>query len=273
MWEESGAKLYHYTTIKTLQGILENNELWLGNTASMNDKSEIIHFLNGLQNTVKKEVGDNNKCDEFFDKIYKRIENEYPYAMCFSQSEDDAAQWERYANAAKGICIVFNTSTLYDLFGTMPFILQKVYYSYDERTLYLFKILVDYFKTGNIHEFKNTERLIDNIIITASSYKHSSFSSEKEVRLVTLSTDTILECADKYADLEFINKNDCVRSVLKVYLDKLCKNSSSRIEDIISNIVIGPRSLQSEYELKKYMYHLGLNSLAEKISVSKCPLR
>ena len=42
------ARLYHYTSIASLIGILSKKELWLGNTANMNDKKEIVYFIEEL---------------------------------------------------------------------------------------------------------------------------------------------------------------------------------------------------------------------------------
>lgn len=50
--ERHGGHLCHYTSIQALQGILSNKEFWFGSTASMNDKSEIKHFINELKESL-----------------------------------------------------------------------------------------------------------------------------------------------------------------------------------------------------------------------------
>ena len=43
------------------------------------------------------------KIKDIFNEINNRLQDEYPYAMCLSLLNDDVAQWERYADNAKGI--------------------------------------------------------------------------------------------------------------------------------------------------------------------------
>ena len=51
-----GEKIYHYTSVASLIGILSKKELWLGNTANMNDKTEITHFVNQLHMAVLQDI-------------------------------------------------------------------------------------------------------------------------------------------------------------------------------------------------------------------------
>lgn len=103
-----GNRLYHYTSIATLHSILKNKQFWLGNTATMNDSKEVKHFIELLRNELRDNISADklDQCNEFFAKVFARIEKEYPYAMCFSKLEDDAAQWERYADGAKDMRMV-----------------------------------------------------------------------------------------------------------------------------------------------------------------------
>ena len=100
-----GKSLYHYTSIAACVGILKEKKLWLGSTAAMNDKLEIVCFIDKLQKAVCEDIKPDKRkdCDLFFEKIYSRLKNEYPYAICFSTLNDNAAQWERYADDAHGV--------------------------------------------------------------------------------------------------------------------------------------------------------------------------
>ena len=42
-------KLYHYTDYNSLFGMLRNKELWLGNISGMNDKLEVVGYINNLE--------------------------------------------------------------------------------------------------------------------------------------------------------------------------------------------------------------------------------
>lgn len=267
-----GESLCHYTSISALYGIIQNQELWLGNTATMNDKSEIKYFIQKMQNAIQNDIclEKLNACDCFFDKVFKRIDNEYPFAISFSRLKDNAAQWERYADNANGVCIEFNTKRLMNLFyysnGRLLF--NEVFYEMNARKHKHYKILTDYFNSNQLNEFNSETGEIDNLIACAYLHKHESFCTESEVRLCNLWNYTIDESTISF---ELINGR--IRKILKVSLDKLCIKEDIDFEDLIDRIVIGPRSEQNPKELQEYLYNCGLNKLAKKISLSECPLR
>ena len=94
--------LYHYTSMQVLFSIIKNKELWMGSAAFMNDKEEVTYFINQLESALLKNLPDAKiqECRDFFTRVRSKIL--YPYIICFSQQDDDAAQWERYADDAKG---------------------------------------------------------------------------------------------------------------------------------------------------------------------------
>ena len=103
--ECENTNLYHYTSLNALCGILKDRELWLGNTASMNDKNEIKEFFKSFKKWLINRMPD--KEDLIKNLLYNatnKIEGKYPFAMSFSTWEDDAAQWERYGDNASGVC-------------------------------------------------------------------------------------------------------------------------------------------------------------------------
>lgn len=128
-----GKCLYHYTSTATLHNILKSKQFWLGNAATMNDKKEVKYFFELLQSALCESIPSDklSQCDNFFEKVYARIDNEYPYAMCFSRLEDDAAQWERYADNAEGVCIIFNTKNIMRAFYEKYLLFEEVYYNFD----------------------------------------------------------------------------------------------------------------------------------------------
>ncbi len=189
--EEYGEHLYHYTDFGALKGTLEEKELWFGNTATMNDEKELLHFIGNLQSALYKNVKEENlaECEGFFARLFERLEKEYPFALCLSRLGDDAAQWERYADRGRGVCIKLNTEKLCSLFFGMAVLLQKVHYDLTISEHEHYKLLLEYFNTGEDVGFVDEKGRIDNIILTASCHKHPSFRSEKEVRFIILSTD------------------------------------------------------------------------------------
>jgi hypothetical protein len=270
--EKKDYKLFHYTSINTLYGILENNELWLCNTAGMNDKLEIRDFIDklykALEDELTHEIGIQEKREKFFNKIYKRLENEYPYAMCFSKEKDDAAQWERYADNAKGVCIVFNENKLSTIFEGSHVLLTEVFYDYDISVHKHYDNILNYLKSNQLEGFDDENGLIDNILACGYCHKHSTFKSEQEVRIATLWN---------YIPKHSRYDNECVKNqnkkVVKFDLKEACQEHNLKLDDLIDQIIIGPRSKQSVHDLKEYIKEKGFEKLSEKIAQSECPLR
>lgn len=265
-----GNYLYHYTSIATLHNILQSKQFWLGNTATMNDKKEVKYFIELLQRALCENIPSDklNQCDSFFLKVYARIDNEYPYAMCFSRLEDDAAQWERYADNAEGVCIVFNTKNIMCAFYEEYLLFGDVYYDFDIKQHQHYKILYDYFVTGKMNGFSNETGQIDNAMACGYSHKHRSFKSEQEIRAIILWNHI-----PKHAMVE----TECVRGIIKKFLkfdmEKRCTEVGLTFEDLFEGIVIGSKSAQDIGSLQSFVEEKGFSSLKGKISKSDCPLR
>ena len=125
--------LYHYTDFISFNGILNERELRVNNVLNMNDATEMELFVSGIFNAVIKRFS-KDKDEKIISQLYETLEvirSRYydysAYAACFSEFRDDAAQWERYANRGKGVCLAFRESMLKKLTGDV-ISLQKVYY-------------------------------------------------------------------------------------------------------------------------------------------------
>jgi len=66
---------------------------------------------------------------------------------------------------------------------------------------------------------------------------------------------------------------DRIKKYYPLDLDSMCLKAGLTLEDLIVEIMIGPESTQSEPILRDYLKNLGLNTLAEHICHSDCPLR
>lgn len=268
----SGEHIYHYCSINTFLNMLKTKELWFGWMASMNDKKEQLFFIESLQKNLEPVIPETKKesFQLFFKQIYNNLKHEYSFAFCLSSLRDNAAQWERYGDNAKGICIGFNTEKIATLFISTPILFLPVAYNYPTRLHDHHHVLTEYFLRDNfIKGFENTQQIQENIIACSISHKHESFSTENESRLVNISNHIL----PKQATITYENIKGNIRKILKVDINSLCEESSWSFEDLIDYIIIGPRSNQSAYELQEYLESIGLHKLSHKISSSNCPLR
>lgn len=259
-----GKNLYHYTSMNTLFGMVKNREIWMSSTGSMNDRKEITYYIEMLEKSL---VSYDRK--DFFEKIYNRIPLNYKYAFCLSTQKDDAAQWERYGDSAMGVCISFNVAELYKcIYGYSDIMFNQVFYEDSVTEEKYYEIVKEYFETGKIDVYASEEELIRQLIYAGNLHKHKSFKNEYEVRLTTL--DNLKQYGMEYTLKEIGN---VVKKVLILKPDYMGRSKNTSFENLIDEIIVGPRSQQNITVLSQYMISHGLFDLANKITISECPLR
>ena len=288
--------LYHYTDFVSFNGILKNRELRVNNVLNMNDTMEMELFMSGIFKALEKRFPDPE--DEWIvkqlDLLMEAIRGRYfefsVYAACFSELRDDAAQWERYANRGKGVCLCFRQSELEKMTGG-AISLQKVFYqdnmddhpiveqiyrglkedykdsqeslSYVDRTYQLFRKDVD------LDDSPEMKKAVYEAWRNSASFKHPSFASEREIRLIVLPFDVLnFDLKPKYHVAK-----DRIKKYYPLNLDDMCKKAGITIEDLIEGIIIGPESTQAMPILHDYLRDMGLDKLAGHVYSSECPLR
>ena len=265
MGENENNYLYHYTNYIALKGILENKELWLSNVRSMNDTSEMLHFMNCLRVAVKNEcIGKEAEVDCLFDNQINRLKKEQAYSLSLSELYDDAAQWERYANNGKGILIKFNVSKLKKILENKKLILQEIFYR-DEVTKHQAKTdIVLYVLKGQTFDFSSIDSAFENAWAASIAFKHPSFQNEREKRVTLLSF-----WAKYYEEQPKYNMESW--GIREYYPLKISDENNNVVAGLIEEIMIGPRAYYPEGVFERYLDSIGINNI--KITYSKCPLR
>ena len=126
-----------------------------------------------------------------------------------------------------------------------------------------------YIFDNDLDQFTNEESLIENIVATACSFKNVSFSAEDEIRAIILYVDSPSE----FVRVEFEIRNGVIKKYAKIKWYDVCKKLELNIQDLISEIIIGPRSQQKIDILKEYLSLNDYDDLALKVKNSECPLR
>ncbi len=268
--------LYHYTDFAAFDGIIRCAELRLNNILNMNDAAEMRLFMNGICNAVIEKLeldGENDKLtktESFFEKELAEEFHYSAYAACFSKYRDDAAQWERYGHLGQGVCIAFHEDLMQKMTGG-AFSLQEVYYQEDMHD----HPLVDEFyqlieQSGNFSDaLPRLQSLMNDAWVQSAAFKHPSFASEREFRLVVspfISNEFAVE--PKY--------HVAMERIKKYYtldLNRMCGKLNMHLSDLVGEIIIGPTSPQSLPILQDFLDDCGLNVLKDRISMSNCPLR
>ena len=64
-----------------------------------------------------------------------------------------------------------------------------------------------------------------------------------------------------------------IKKYYPLNLQAMCQEAGITLEDLITEIIIGPDSTQSLAIFQDYLRDNGLHRLAERVSLSDCPLR
>ncbi len=276
--------LYHYTNYMAFNGIIVGNELRLNNVLNMNDASEMKYFMDTLCKEIIEQLNIDGKrglsgyVTEMFRNETENVFGYSAYAACFSEYGDDAAQWERYGNRGKGVCIGFDEKLLKKMTGG-PLSLNKVKYTKDVKERRLVEkfvaLLHEYDEVGedlqdNWELFgKSFSELMRQAWSYSAAYKHPSFRSEEEVRLV-LSPHGV-----DYFNIEplYHVSQDRIKKYYPLDIRKMCEVAGINHRELIVSIRTGPETKQSTSILKDYLGDNGCRHLVDRILISECPLR
>ena len=270
----NGSILYHYTDFQAIDGILRCAQLRVNNVLRMNDSAEIRHFMKRLCAAIVDRLnqeGDPERAEEIWHLFREELKKEYSaFAACFSFRRDDAAQWERYGNRGRGICVAFQREYLQKMAkGALS--LQKVFYQDDMAGHPMVEGFCRLAREGEALSVENAA--VRQAMCTAwacsVSFNHPTFSSEYEMRLVVSPFENsgfdIKPC--------YHVTKERIKKYYPLDLKAMCGETGIGIEDLVTEIIIGPDSTQSPAIFQDYLRDNGLNALAQRVSLSDCPLR
>lgn len=264
--------LYHYTSFFALEKILRNKTLRLGDLQSMNDCKETVYFMDMLESEIINQLAEHSlkrRAKELMKKARGQVLTDKAYAFCLSEIRDDVAQWDRYAHKGQGISIGFSRRRLeHFLKNNYGYCyLQSVFYNKDIQKHEHLRILQEYLTSGHLEGFSDIDGWINNLHATASAFKHPSFASEKEVRILSVPGPEKIACCSGRVMYEA--KGDRIKGYFEMDIP------SDILEQIIAEIIIGPCSSQTEVELSDILTWWGYSSIAglDRIRRSECPLR
>lgn len=266
--------LYHYTDFQALDGILRSAQLRVNNVLRMNDSAEMRHFMSRLCSAVMERLeaeGDSQRAGRVKELFREEMKREYSaFAACFSFHRDDAAQWERYGNRGRGVCIAFQRELLQRM-AKGPLSLQAVFYQNDMAGHPMVEEFCRLIQGGGALSGEDPEirRAMCEAWACSVSFKHPSFSSEYEMRLVV----SPFEKGGLNVEPCYHVTKERIKKYYPLDLMAMCKEAGVGLEDLVTEIIIGPDSTQSAAIFQDYLRDNGLRRLAERVSLSDCPLR
>jgi hypothetical protein len=175
--------IYHYTSAEGLRGIIESNEIWLTNTAFVNDTEE-CRTLQKSNNLFNDNDFNNSYIENHWNTFVKKPdESNNHYMASFSMKRDSLEQWRAYGN----FCIGFNANNLVNL----PFNLYKCVYSDQEiKDWILQKGKAAEWQGGFLDDNYKGAAAFHLIYVASRKHKSKYYKAEEEVRLIAVSNHT-----------------------------------------------------------------------------------
>ena len=271
-------RLFHYTKTSSLLGILDSQELYFSRLRNLNDASEGRAVLDIVKSL--KPTGIAKNLIQFVKNNYPSIEKKArsSYSFSFTTEEDDASQWDRYADHGKGVCIEFSSDQLESLMNTFSQVrLDKIIYIDSNRQ----NEIEDELNKLALHI--NNNELTKELAFFSMRFKHFSFRHENEYRLSYIRRNTELdehypsydpdiseeqfsrEMEEEITRIEDLHElkagpfdlSNSFKRRMKLDLNKASKSINTGIfhnledfglQNFITKIVVGPKWTQTEYE-------------------------
>ncbi|MBF4494627.1 DUF2971 domain-containing protein [Flavobacterium sp. MR2016-29] len=273
-------KLFHYTNLNGLIGILDNSEIWLSNMYFLNDKNEFelgLRFVIEQLEIYKGGFSVLKPTKYFIEALEKAIdfikEKDSPYILSMTTNNDLLSQWRGYTDNGVGVNIGFSNN----FFEENKLKVYKCIYEVEKQreivnhiltqSIFMFIGIADsqgIFKTSEEIELSEYDKavsiagqyFIDRTIFFCSLIKDKSFIEEDEWRLLLF---------DEKSEINFLNKGNYFRPYKKIKIDNL--------NDCINEVTMGPNSEKELCSLSLKMLCNKYNVEIEKLNQSEIPYR
>ena len=117
--------------------------------------------------------------------------------------------------------------------------------------------------------FPRLQTLMNEAWVQSAAFKHPSFGSEKEVRMVV----SPFIFPEFTIEPKYHISSERIKKYYPLDLNLMCHRLNLHLSDLVGEILIGPTSPQSLPIFQDYLEDCGLAVLKDKVSLSECPLR
>lgn len=286
-------KLFHYTNLEGLKGILRTRSLWFTHAGTLNDPMEIQYgrdFIVKLANDFSQKEN-----DEIFRSFFEQLKLQlstlgniihHPFICCFCEEGDLLSQWRTYADLGGGYSIGFslnsNTCLSTDIRQTdnkKPLFLRKIIYKVDqqrESVLNYLNLVVPIVK-------KEAKRLMESptdtypptvlgvqvsntLLDMMLCFKHPAFHEEKEWRLIRVTRDDF--------DAKNLNFRGDSKNLIPYRSLFLYNDDDENKEFSATSIINGPSAINdNKIAIELYLQHLATDDHLIKIIPHKIQLK
>ncbi len=289
--------LYHYCSLSAFTSITSSKEIRLTDLLKSNDYLEglwlynaIVDTLDVMEDAKRQELPvlkspEEYKLEESRNLLFSRFRqyvedaqtiqtaNDAFYGFCLSEEKDLLSQWRGYADDGQGVAIGFSTEFLQSVCGSLSEGSYVCFNSIKYGSQQLLQFLVDEMASYTLlttapkgstwpDEYTKLRLNIESIF-----FKNSSFKEEKEWRLV------FRDQRNRGAESDSLHRfGKATISTRKWYArgNKLIPYhvlDYKDVPDAIQSIVIGPKCLIANDDMRNYLDDTGYDS--KKIAIER----
>lgn len=293
--QENNKKFVHYTNAEAAFKIIKNSEVWLRNTTTMNDYSEVLHGIDCLVRAHEEEEGKSLKTT--LNKIHPNITEDIArhfngwqptfkndsYIFCISEHEQDEnnygrlSMWRAYGKNS-GVALVLNNDAFLQENDDLPAYTVKVEYTdYKKYKHALKNMQLSIEENIDLVSRLSSDDLLAYVFeafkLAALSIKHEGFSEEKEWRVIY---NPKLAPSDHIKNrLEIINGIPQEIQIIKLENIPEINLKHLEIHEIINRIIIGPSdsALSVHRSFVSLLKEKGVPDAEDRVFTSDIPLR
>lgn len=243
-------KIYHYTDLHGLKGILENKCLWATNYAFLNDSQEMHHGINCINNALNHINGEIS--EELIASLkqavqfFKEVKSQHAYNISFCLSPDLLSMWRGYGDSQK-VCLEFDSDALFGACDSSDRVIynRPVIYTEENSTTKALDEIIQFFKRESVMKdvesggFNGLFQVITLAHLLPPFFKVRHFEEEQEYRFVIYANN-------KYEDVKLRVNDKGVTPYIELKMHELSVYGG-RLP--LNSIKIGPG--QDTEEIKK----------------------
>lgn len=185
--------LSHYTTLRGMQGIVDEGVMRMSNVSFLNDRRELTYGVSEAAKVIR-EVDLGKEWDKAIKSVLADFRNSKipnTYAACFCEDEDVLSQWRAYSGSEQGLEIVFKRRELQEMMRQMKALFYPVLYGRTRTNKHIVSELTEgllskeaitearrySFEDNKEHAYSLLSRMLPR-------FKHWGFREEREWRFV-----------------------------------------------------------------------------------------